>query len=442
MADYAAIAAAIEQDRLRAEASQRAAQAVQAQQHQAAAAQQIASMNQANAAAQRAADMQMANTLAADGRYNEAAAIQARYVPSQAAVGQTYSSNSGLASQAANSYVPSQPAAPARRSTTRAPRAGGTGTTGTTAVTGSTGSTSKTVASAQQAPAQAVQPQVAYAPQVVNGGVQLARQPTPCELGMGGCESPTNVASNVATWQLDGNQPLSVHDARYLYPLLQQSSVAERSAAQAGGANLYDRALADPNLNANIQSLVSQGIPYPLALAQARKDATQSGYARTLFGMPQVIAAQDAAASVDQAGAAAAGAPYTDRYGQVTGYFPQVTRFDPTTGTYTVNNANYTGTGLGPDTPIAVNTIAGGLPQYAATARAGMASVANVANKTQASEAKNAAALNLEQAKSQMRSDAALQRVQAELAAAKELAKERARLKSGGTTVAPLVTVK
>lgn len=376
---------------------------------------------------------------------NALAGLSPTYVPTATVI----TSPAGLGSRMADMYVPQATPAPAKSNVSRATsgrsRVSVTGTTGSTGTTNTPAQTTSTV-EATPAPVAAVQQPIAYSPQVMSGGVQRVRQPTPCELGLGGCENPVNVSSNVAAWQLDGNAPMSVNDALYLYPLLQKASTAERSAAQAGAANLYDRALADPALQGNVQALQAQGVPYGLALAQARKDATDSGYARMLMGMPQVIAAQDAASSVDQAAAAAAGAPYVDRFGQITGYYPQVTKFDPTAGTLTVNNANYTNTGLsGVDVPLAADTISGGLPRYAATARSGISAVTNQTNKLEAAAAKGGTNLAVEQAKADIRSNAAVQRIEAQQQAAKELALYNAGIKNGTIkppAPAPLVQVK
>ena len=376
---------------------------------------------------------------------NALAGLSPTYVPTPTVI----TSRAGLASRMADMYVP--PATPAAKSNVSRGTSGrsrGTSGRSRVSVTGSTDTPAQTTSTveATPAPAVAVQQPIAYTPQVGSGGVQLVRQPTPCELGQGGCQSPHEVSSHVAQWELDGNQPLSIRSAAFLYPLLEKASTAERSAAQAGAANLYDRALADPALEGNVQALQAQGVPYGLALAQARKDATDSGYARMLMGQPQVIAAQDTAASVDQAAAAAAGAPYVDRFGRITGYYPQVTKFDPTAGTLTVNNANYTGTGLsGVDVPLAADTISGGLPRYAATARSGISAVTNQTNKLEAAAAKGGTNLAVEQAKADIHSNAAVKRIEAQQKSNEEFALYSAGIKNGTIkppAPPPLVQVK
>ena len=190
---------------------------------------------------------------------NALAGLSPTYVPTPTVI----TSRAGLASRMADMYVP--PATPAAKSnvsrgTSGRSRVSVTGSTGTTGTTNTPAQTTSTV-EATPAPAVAVQQPIAYTPQVGSGGVQLVRQPTPCELGQGGCQSPHEVSSHVAQWELDGNQPLSIRSAAFLYPLLQKASTAERSAAQAGAANLYDRALADPALEGNVQALQAQGVP-------------------------------------------------------------------------------------------------------------------------------------------------------------------------------------
>lgn len=435
MPDYAAIQAAIEQDALRQAGHTRASQAVLAQ--------QLAQEQYNN---KKQYELQVADKLAREGNFAGAAALQSKYVPVAPAV--VASPTSGVTSHMANAYVPPKRVTPttaptrAPRSTSAPRKAGGSGTSGTSGTSGRSGTTSKTV-TAVAAPAKpAATAAPTYVPtQVAPGGVQAVRQPTPCELGLGGCEDPVNVASNVAAWQLNGNQPLSVHDQRYLQPLMQQASQGEVAAAQAGAATLYDRSVANPAFESTVRNNVSAGMPYGVAAAQARSQLTPSGYAENLLGTPNVIRATDAAASQDQAAAAVSNVPYEFRYnGNTAGYVPAVQGFDPTNGNYTVNNATYTNTGLsGADVPIVVGqSIAPGMAGYIPTA---LQNIATVGKATQTAATTNA---KMEQAlaKQDLANQGALAVAQQRTAGDMAVAQQRAAARQSGLPVAPVARIK
>lgn len=315
-----------------------------------------------------------------------------------------------------------------RASASRGSRVNTTGTTGTTGVTAVT----PVAAPVQAAPTY-------IPPQVAQGGLTGVRRPTPCELGLGGCENPVNVASNVAAWQLNGNQPLSLHDQRYLQPLMQQASQGEVAAAQAGAAALYDRSLANPAFESTVRANMEQGgMPYNLAVANARSQLTPSTYAENLLGTPNIIRAADAAASQNQAAAAVANAPYNYGYeNNAAGYVPSVQSFDPATGSYTVNNRQYVNTGLtGPSVPIAVGqSIAPGL--QAGYIPAALANIAAV-GKVEQANAKTNAQLEQALAKQALENQGRLQQQQVTTQGQKDVARLRAESKNAPPVAAPV----
>ena len=335
----------------------------------------------------------------------------------------------------ANAYLPprttSTPRTLSHSNTRTYPTTGKSGTVGTT------GTTDATATIATPAPAY-------IPPQVAQGGLAGVRRPTSCELGLGGCENPVNVASNVAAWQLNGDQPLSLHDQRYLQPLMQQAAQGEVAAAQAGAAALYDRSLANPAFQSTVRANMEQGgMPYNLAVANARSQWTPSTYAENLLGTPNIIRAADAAASQNQAAAAVANAPYTYGYeNNAAGYVPSVQSFDPATGSYTVNNRKYVNTGLtGPSVPIAVGqSIAPGLQAgYIPTALSNIAAV----GKVEQASTKTNAQLEQELATKALENQGRLQQQQIDIQGKKDIARLIAELKAAPPVdVAPKPVVK
>ena len=309
------------------------------------------------------------------------------------------------------------------------------GTTGTTAATAAT--VPPVAAPVQAAPAY-------IPPQVAQGGVQQVRQATPCELGLGGCQNPTDVSSNVAQWELDPNRALSVLDTIGLSKMYAAASHGETSAAQAGAANLYDRSLANPAFQSTVRANMEQGgMPYNLAVANARSQWTPSTYAANLLGTPNIIRAADAAASQNQAAAAVANAPYTYGYeNNAAGYVPSVQSSDPATGSYTVNNRQYVNTGVtGPSLPIAIGQyIAPGL--QAGYIPAALSNIAAVGKVEQASTKTNAQ-FEQELATKALENQARLQTQQADIQGKKDIARLIAELKAAPPVdVAPKPVVK
>ena len=354
---------------------------------------------------------------------------------------QTTSAPQYTATQA-NAYLPprttSAPRTLSHSNTRTYPTTGKSGTVGTTGTTAATAATVPPVAAPVQAAPAYIPPQVAQ------GGLTDVRRPTPCELGLGGCENPVNVASNVAAWQLNGDQPLSLHDQRYLQPLMQQAAQGEVAAAQAGAAALYDRSLANPAFQSTVRANMEQGgMPYNLAVANARSQWTPSTYAENLLGTPNIIRAADAAASQNQAAAAVANAPYTYGYeNNAAGYVPSVQSFDPATGSYTVNNRQYVNTGLtGPSVPLAVGqSIAPGLQAgYIPTALSNIAAVGEVERASTKTNAQFEQALAMKDVENQ----ALLQRQQIDIQGQKDIARLIAELKAAPPVdVAPKPVVK
>lgn len=375
MADYAAIANAIEQDRLKALANERGNAAVARKRMLEAQAGRSATIAADAAAQQKAADLHRADLLASGGDYGGAAAIQAKYTPSPAASsGGSY--GSGNFNSARANYGAGSASSPASTfNSAKANYSGGTpkyvaprnnsssNNTGqrrtTTHTTGTTGTTATTEPTPAAVGVQ-VQPQAAptyIPPQVAQPGFSIVRQPTPCELGQGGCQSPEDVSSNVAQWQLDPNTPLSLRDKLWESNFMRQASQSATGARQASAAEQYDAGLMNPEFNNMVQANMTQNnMPYNVAVAETRRQLAGSEYAKNLLGTPNIIRAVDSAAGVDQAVSAVANAPYQFQYANNSaGYVPSVQAWNPNDGSFTVNNRQVVNTGLsGPSVPIAL----------------------------------------------------------------------------------------
>lgn len=308
-----------------------------------------------------------------------------------------------------------------------------TNTPGVTAtvITDTPGVTATTAAPVQAAPAAPVQAAPVYVPpQVAQGGVGRVRQATPCELGLGGCENPVNVSSNLAAWELDPNRPLSVLRARGQAKRRADAARDITTAAQAGAAEIYDRALADPAFEATVRANMEQGgMPYNVAVANARNQLTGSSYAQNLLGTPDIIRAVDSVASQNRAAAAVANAPYVyEGYNNSAGYVPSgTTAVDPSTGVATVNGRQYNLGMTGPSASIATwQSIDPGMQGYGTTALGNIAAV----GKVQQAQAKSSAEYEQELAKEKRKLEADREQEKLRIAGRKEVAQIRATAKT------------
>lgn len=371
-------------------------------------------------------------------------APNAAYVPSAAVVASPAKFTPGIASRAANDYVPPNKA-PAQRSAPRTPRtpraAGGArvaGKTDTPSKTETASSVTTTPAQAPISPAQVAGKDMYVPPIRSTDTNQPLRRPTPCELGLGGCGDPTTVSSHVAQWER--NAPISARSALALNPLIAQLAQGGTQAAQASAQALYQASLASPTFQSDVDAQVASGVPYQVAVANARRANTDSTYAQNLLGTPNVIRAVDASASQDMAANAVANTPYLYQTNNNAGYVPAVTQIDPATGSYTVNSNQFTNTGLrGADVPIAVGqSIAQGMAGYIPTALQNIATVGKAAETAAATNAK----MEHDLARQGLENQGALTRQALANQGALGVAQERARARQSELPVAPVVRVK
>ena len=225
---------------------------------------------------------------------------------------------------------------------------------------------------------------------------------------------------------------------------MQQASQGEIAAAQAGAAAMYDRALANPGFQDAVRANMEQGgMPYNVAVANARSQLTPSSYAQQLLGAPNIIRAADTAAGQDQAAAAVANAPYNYAYqNNPAGYVPSVQAWNPTDGSFTVNNRQYVNTGLsGPSVPIAVGqSITPGL--QAGYIPAALSNIASIGKAAQTVDKQNAQ-LERDLAKQQLANQGRIQQQQLAVQGQQETARLKAQLKAAPPPIpAPRAVVK